>query len=359
MSSNIIKPKPQVIPGIIANNYPTELDLLNCVSLKARFDLRDINTFHKNIKKKNMEYRQELLRSKLKAREKEEDSSWETNNLLYEFKMLINNRKKNLKYNYGMTPIEEREKNFVEFYKILFRQIQKKGGMNNYINRIVPNFLKIEKAQRNIQKYITKSKIILIKNKYKEENINKLPLLEISSNNNNSILEKKIKNMPLLKLTSFNKNNNSSINNSKNKMPLLKLFSLNPNADTEENNSSINILNENNKNNNMINNAINRNISKDKIKEKKIIKKIFPKNKRNRNRSYDNIIPMNKNYIPFTNASEFKTMSNGVNIKFHNSIFRTKNINEYVNPYNSNEINNIFKKIKENRKKYINKLLYK
>ena len=352
MSSNIIKPKPQVIPGIIANNYPTELNLLNCVSLKARFDLRDINTFHKNIKKKNMEYRQELLRSKLKAREKEEDSSWETNNLLYEFKMLINNRNKNLKYNNGMTPIEEREKNFVEFYKILFKQIQKKEGINNYINRIVPNFLKIEKAQRNIQKYITKSKIILIKNKSKEENINKLPLLELSSidNNNNSIFVKKIKKMPLLKLSSFNKNNNS-----KNKMPLLKCFSLNANADTEENNSSLNILNENNKNNDMTNIGIN----KDKIKTKKIIKKIFPKNKRNSNRSCDNIFPINKNYIPFINASEFKTMSKGVNIKFHNSIFRTKDINEYVNPYNSNEINNIFKKIKENRKKYINKLLYK
>ena len=354
MSLNKIKQKPEFIPGMIINTYPTKLNLLNSVSLKARYDLRDINIFQKNEEKKKMEYRKKLLSSKLKGRDKNNKEGSESNNTLNMNGKITNNKD-------YMEPLEEKQKIFFKYYKMLFHQIQKKRGINNYINRIIPNFLNIEKAQRKIQNNITKSKIRIIKKISQKENIDKLPLLQLSSinYNNNSLLENKINKKVLLKLSSFNEDNNSVNNNSKKKLPILKLFSLNDNSDNEEYNKNIYKKKINYKKNLDRNLIYNRRINEDKkLIEKKLNKSIISRNNEN-TRSCDNIYLFDKNYIPITKTSEFQILSKRGNIQFHNSIFRVKDINEFVNQYSTKEINNILNEITKRRKKYIKNIINK
>ena len=208
MSSNIIIQKPQVIPGILTNKYAMENDLLNCCALKARYDLRDINTYRNYIQNKNFEYRKKLLSSRLKGIENDDDMSLENSNLLFEFKMLMNNRKVNNELKSYRTPIEERQKLFFDYYKKFFNDMKKKGGIEYIINSIVPKFIQLQKTQESIQNNITKSKSVIIKNKFNNKNskINlekKLPLLKDSSmsvSHEDLYNINKFKKIPLLKL---------------------------------------------------------------------------------------------------------------------------------------------------------------
>ena len=357
MSSNIIMPKPQSIPGIIINTYPRESDLLNCVALKARYDLRDINTYHKNIEKKNLEYQKELLNNKLSGNEIDDDMSLENSNLLFEFKMLMNNRNRNNKFKNYMTPIEERQKRFFDYYKNLFNEMTKKGGIKYYTNRIIPNFLKIQKTQKNIQKKIIKSKSVIIKNKFNNNNQNlekKFPILKESSicEDNNNI--NKTKKINLLKLSSYKDDKNSSPEYSKKKLPLLKLFSF----DEEKNKSLVNNVNVHNKNN--INDNDNENDKLNYNKNENNNKKRIGIGKlKIANRSCDNLenkFIFDNNFNPIIYNSSFKILSKRGNIQFNNSILRTKDINQYINPYDSKEVNIILKEINQQRKNYINNI---
>lgn len=346
MSSNIIIQKPQVIPGILTNKYARENDLLNCCALKARYDLRDINTYRNYIQNKNMEYRKKLLSSRLKGIENDDDMSLENSNLLFEFKMLMNNRNVNNELKNYRTPIEERQKLFIDYYKKFFNDMKKKGGIEYIINSIVPKFLQLQKTQESIQNNITKSKSVIIKNKFniKNSNINlekKLPLLKdssISESREDSYNINKFKKIPILKLK-INNDNSTKI------LPSIKLFS----SDREKKNKSLmNILIDNNKNdkNKNDNNKLNSN-------NKNNIKRIIPKIKKN-NSSYEllkNKFIFDKNFTPIIDTAPYKILSKRGNIQFDNSICRTKDINQYLH-YNSYEVNDILKQINQRRKKF-------
>ena len=322
MSSNIKIKKSNSTPGIIVNNYSRDLDLLNCVSLKARYDLRDIHAYSKIVEKKNLEYRRKLLNSKIKAKEKGDDIYEISDEFLSQFKLLHNNNtnKKNNFKNY-MTPIEERQKRFSDYYKNLFNDLKKKEGLNNYTHRLIPNFIKIQKAQKYIQNRLTKSKSIIIKRK----NNNKSNIDNIGNSS---------KKLPSIKLSLPHEKNNSFLEKPLNKSHILKIIQFKE----EEKSKSFN---------HNINDKI---INIDKIeKNKKIrIHKIKNINKKNYN-MYNNYL-YDKNFKPITETPSFRILSQRGNIQFNNSIWRTKDINKCVSPYTSNEINDLFKHIKEQKK---------
>lgn len=325
MSSNLIIDKPNSTPGVIINNYPSELDLLNSVSLRARYDLRDIHAYQKSKEDKNYEYRKKLLRSKLVARDKGDDT-YGSGDLLYHFKILLNHKNKNNNYKNYMTPIEERQKRFLEYYRNIYNEVKKKDGIKYYTQRLIPNFLMIEEAQKNIQKKLTKSKSIITNNKYMNksyiENIEnttkKLPLLKLSNEKNNSFLEKPSKKPYLLKLFPFNVK----------KERLQRCESL-------KNNTNDKITSNDNKDTN----------------NKKTIKIYKIKNINKKKENIDKKFLYGKNLKPITDTTSYKILSKRGNIQFYNSIWRTKNINEYINPYSSNEVSVLLKYIKEQRKK--------
>ena len=375
MSSNLIKLNKQTTPGIIINNYPREFDLLNCVALKARYDLREIDKFHKDIMKENMEKREQELSTNLAIQNMDEDDGWENNNVLFELKMLTKSRNRNIgEYNKYLTPIEERQKRFFDYYKQLFLDMQNKGGINYYTNKIIPNFIKIQKAQKSIQNKITKSKSVIINYNSKDNNsLKKLPFLKLSSNNENngSDLLDESKRKSSLKLSSFKENN---IFNQK-KLPLLKLFSFNESEDNNSfryKNDDKSIINDNNNKNNENLSQINDNISKnsdnnnnnkicDNINNNKNIKENLKKRKikirkiKNLNRSCDYAkreFIFDKNFNPIVDSASFKILSKRGNIQFFNSIWRTKNINDYINSYNAKEVNSVLNQIKQQRKKF-------
>ena len=351
MSSNLIKFKKQATPGIIINNYPREFDLLNCVALKARYELRDIDIFHNNMVKKNMEMREQLISSKIEAEEEKEDEGWDNSNLLFELKMLAKSRNKIINFSDYLTPIEERQKKFFDYYKNVFMDMQK-DGINYYTNKQIKNFLEIQNAQKRIQKKITKSKSVIIKSKFNKEGIEKeLPLLKLSSigdkkTNNNFLPDNKLKKVPLLKLSSYKEENNSIKGNSNQKLPYLKLFSFNDNDSNYSKNSYIEDKKINDYNT-KINNDKEKNIFKMK---KKKINKI-----KNLNKSCDDLdkkFLFDKNFNPVIDTSSFKILSKRGNIQFFNSIWRTKDINDCINPYAPNEVNSILKQLKQKRKKF-------
>ena len=364
MSSNLIKLNKQTTPGIIINNYPREFDLLNCVALKARYDLREIDKYHKEVMKENMEKRQQQLSTNLAVENMDEDDGWENNNNLFALKMLVRSRNRNINdYNKYLTPIEERQKQFFDYYKHLFLDMQNKGGINYYTNKIIPNFIQIQKAQKSIQNKITNSKSVIInyKSKDKDNSLKILPFLKLSSQNENntSNLVNKNKRKSSLKLYSFKENNKFF----QKKLPFLKLNSIN---DSEENSSYRYNNNEkskikNNSNNNNNNSKINENSSKisDNISKKcennKNLKKIKIKKIKNLNRSCDyskREFIFDKNFNPVIDSAEFKILSKRGNIQFYNSIWRTKNVNDYINSYNTKEVNSVLKQIKQQRKKF-------
>ena len=348
MSSNIIIQKPQVIPGIITNRYARENDLLNCCALKARYDLRDLNTYHNNIEKNKMEYRKKLLSSQLRGIEND-DMSLENSNLLFEFKILMNSRNNELKYR---TPIEERQKLFFDYYKKFFNDMTKKGGIEYYINTIVPKFLHLQKTQRSIQNKIIKSKSVIIKNKLniKKSKVNlekKLHLKgsSISESCEDSYNKNIFKKIPLLKLKINNDNKISFLENSKNKLPSINLLS---SINGEDNNKSLmnNIIDNNKNEKNKINYKLNNN-------KKNISKSLIPKEKMT-NSSCEflkNKFIFDKNFTPIINTASYKILSKRGNIQFDNSICRTKDINQYLH-YNSYEVNDILKQINQRRKKF-------
>lgn len=364
MSSNVIKLNKQTNPGVIINNYPREFDLLNCVALKARYDLREIDKYHKNIMKENMKKREQQLSTNLAVENIDEDDGWENSNLLFELKMLDKNRNRNIDdYNKYLTPIEERQKRFFDYYKQLFLDMQNKGGINYYTNRIIPNFLKIQKAQKSIQNKITKSKSVIINYNSKNNSLKKLPLLKLNDNNNSN-LQNNSKRKSSLKLCSFKEDNKVS----QKKLPLLKLISFN---ESEENsfcrysNKEQSIINENNSKNNDNNSNIIDNNSKISDNNSKIfdnnknIKENLKKRKirkiKNLNKSCDNAkmdFIFDKHFNPVIESTSFKILSRRGNIQFNNSIWRTKNINDYINSYNAKEVNNVLKQIKQQRKKF-------
>ena len=65
------------------------------------------------------------------------------------------------------------------------------------------------------------------------------------------------------------------------------------------------------------------------------------------NKNYIDINIFDKDYNPIIENSAYKILSKRGNMQFNNSIWRNKNINEYINPYNSKEVSNLFKYIKE------------
>ena len=364
MSSNLIKLNKQTTPGIIINNYPREFDLLNCVALKARYDLREIDKYHKEVMKENMEKRQQQLSTNLAVENMDEDDGWENNNNLFALKMLVRSRNRNINdYNKYLTPIEERQKQFFDYYKHLFLDMQNKGGINYYTNKIIPNFLQIQKVQKSIQKKITKSKSVIINynSKDKDNSLKKLPLLKLSSNNENknSKLVSKNKRKSSLKLCSFKENNKFS----QKKLPFLKLNSFN---ESEENNSyrynndDKSIIN-NNSSNNENSSKIIENSSKisdnggKKCDNNKNLKKIKIRKIKNLNKSCDNSnreFIFDKNFNPVVESASFKILSKRGNIQFYNSIWRTKNVNDYINSYNTKEVNSVLRHIKQQRKKF-------
>ena len=349
MSSNLIKFKKQVTPGMIINNYPRDFDLLNCIALKARYELRDIDKHYKNILKKNFEIQQKKLSNKIKAEEEKEFEGWDNSNLLFELKMIEKSSNKVINFDDYLTPIEERQKKYFDYYKSLFVNMQK-GGIKTYTNKQMQHFFRIQNAQKSIQKKTNKSKSVIFSNNYNKEYSKKqLPLLKSSSiieeKNNHSLNENKPKKIPILKLSSFKIEEEQ---NFKKKLPLLKLFSLKENTSSKNINNDIKKINDNNINNNDKN-------SKDKSKNIINMKKKRIQRIKNLNRSCDDCLNnkflFDKNLNPIIDTPDFKILSKRGNIQFNNSIWRTKDINDCVNPYNSNEVNNILNKLKQLRKK--------
>ena len=371
MSSNLIKLNKQTTPGIIINNYPREYDLLNCVALKARYDLREIDKYHKDIMKENMEKRQQELSTNLALENMDKDDGWENSNLLFELKMLVKSRNRNtIEYNKYLTPIEERQKRFFDYYKHLFLDMQNKGGINYYTNKIIPNFVKIQKVQKSIQNKITKSKSVIINynNSRNNNSLKNLPILKLSSineNNSSNHLDKP-KRKSSLKLSSFKEKNKFF----QKKIPFLKLISFN---ESEENSSSRyknndkSIINENISKNNQNYSQVNDDKSKNNDNNSKIcdkyknVKEDLKKRKikirkiKNINKSCDQPkrkFIFDRNFNPIVDSAEFKILSKRGNIQFNNSIWRTKNVNDYINSYNTKEVNSVLNQIKRQRKKF-------
>lgn len=321
MSSNIIIKKSNSTPGIIVNNYPRDLDLLNCVSLKARYDLKDIHAYNIIIEKKNLEYRRKLLNSKIKAKETGDAIYEISNEFLSQFKLLNNKtNKKNTFKNY-MTPLEERQKIFLDYYKNLFNDLKKKDGLNNYTHRLIPKFIKIQKAQKYIQNRLTKSKSIIIKRK-------------INNKSNTDNKGNSSKKLPSIKLSLVHEKNNSFLEKPLNKSHILKKIQFKEEEKSKSFNHNIN----------------DKSINIDKIeKNNKIrIRKIKNFNKKNYN-MYNNFL-YDKNFNPITETPSFRILSRRGSIQFNNSIWRTKDINKCVSPYTPNEINDLFKLIKDQKK---------
>ena len=190
---------------------------------------------------------------------------------------------------------------------------------------------------------------MIIKNKFNNQYLEKkFPLLKESSicEDNNNI--NKTKKINLLKLSSYKDDKNSCLEYSKKKLPLLKLFSF----DEEKNKSLVNNVNVHNKNNINDNEKLNYNKNENNNKKKICKLKID-------NRSYDNLknkFIFDNNFNPIINYSSFKILSKRGNMQFNNSILRTKDINQYINPYDSKEVNIILKEINQQRKNYINNI---
>ena len=338
--------KSNSIPRVIINNYPSELDLLNSVSLRARYDLKDIHAYQKSIEVKNYEYRKKLLTSKLVARDRGDDT-YGSGDLLFQFKILLNHRNRDNNYKNYIAPIEKRQKSFLEYYRNLYNQIKKKDGIKYYTQRLIKNFLTVEEDQKNIQKKLTKTKSIIIKNKYMNqssvENIEntkkKLKILKLSNEKNYSFLEKQPKKPYLLKLFPFNvkKERCESLRNNINDKT-----TSNDNKDTNNKNTSNDNKATNNKNTSKDNKDTN---NRNTIKIYKI------KNINKKKENIDKKFLYGKNLKPITDTTSYKILSKRGNIQFYNSIWRMKNINEYINPYAPNEVSVLLKYIKDQRKK--------
>ena len=355
MSSKIIKVNKQTVPGLIINKYPSEYDLLNCIALKARCDLRNINLYYKNILKRDMEIRQKILNSQLEAKKNNEDIWWENNNLFYESKLIAKSlNKENNDYNYFNNPIEERQKKCFGYFKNLFVEMEKKGGIRYYTKKIIPYFEKIQKIQKSINKTI-KSKSVIFKNNLKKDNCSKkLPFLKLSSihEEKNSFIGNKPKKISLVKISTNKENNKSFLNNSQQNSTQLKLQSfkdeslrnkIKENKDINENTK----ISDNSKIIQSDSNIIYEKKKKEKIKKKKI------KEIKNLNKSCDCLdrkFIFDKKLNPIVYSCEYKILSKRGNIQFNNSIWRTKNINDFIKPFEANEVKKILNEIKQERK---------
>ena len=361
-SSKVLK-KSASSPKIIINNYQRELDLLNCVSLKARYDLRDKNKSQQKIERKDLEYRKKLLNSRLAAKkyEEEDDISRWSNELILQLKMLSKLEKNNNEtdfihqnYNNYMTPIEERQKYFYGFYKGLLNEICKKDGMGVYVKKMLPHFVSIKDAQNRIQKIIIKSKSVLNKNKNKKINLKSQNSVIIprprkylysssqSHSQNNSAINISAKKFPAVNLSSINSYKNSISSQSEvKKFPIIKFFPFN------ELGTDNNIVSKKD-------NIEGKNVNLDEINKESSVKIKKNKNHNTINTSsdyYNERILFDKNLTPITDTTRFKVLSKRGNIQFYNSIWRTKDIKHYIHPYNPNELSGILKEIKEERKK--------
>ena len=299
-------PKSKSTPTIIFNPNPNEQELLNLASLKARMFLRDINAYRQRLIDKNSDYLKILLKSRLEAND---ISSEKKSDILYQFRILAKSRNVKNKYHKYMTPLEERQLLLSEYFKKTFNIIKKKQGIKEYTKKLVPNLIQIYNSMQNIEDKLRKYNSIIIKKR----------------NLRNSFIDnmgKTKKKLPIVKGSSFHENNKSLMEKT------LKIE-----EDKAKNNNTYDIdINKKQKNNDI------------KIHKIKIL------NRRNCNNNKNKYL-YDKNMQPIVNTISFKMISKRGIYQHYNSIWRTKNIKNLINPYASDEISKLFETIKAQKKK--------
>ena len=325
MSSVLIYNQSQSIPGVLVNNHARIFDILNSAALRARYENKDIKAYNDSLDLKNYEYRKKLLSSRLSSNDTHEKST----DLLLQF-TLIAKKKNKSGYNNYMSPMEERRNHLEKHFKRLYRQIKKENGMEKYLKKLLPKMANIQEDQKNIQISLKKYRTIIFtkrnkNNLFQQNNSSKLPSLRLSSfnnKNNNSFSERRSSNLSLSKI------NKSYVEEDKSHTII-------------KDNNTINTIDKSNNNN--VNQIQNRN----NIKIYKIKKVGIKKGKNSKSNKISDI-----NLKPRTNSPPFQLFSPKANFPFlSNSLLRGKKIKNYLPPFESDQISQLFKYIKKEQGK--------